>query len=108
MSAEAVARVLGGESQSGGWWSCHCPAHDDRTPSLSLRDGDCGIIVKCWAGCDFRDVLAELRRRGLIEGRASGRRASSSGSRHKVPKREVKDRSLEIRQILEGCPSATR
>jgi hypothetical protein len=28
-----------------------------------------GLLVKCWAGCDARDVLAELRRRGLLGGR---------------------------------------
>jgi integrase len=32
---------------------------------LALRDGNRGLIVKCWAGCDPRDVLAELRRREL-------------------------------------------
>jgi putative DNA primase/helicase len=38
------------------------------TPSLSLRDGERGVILRCWAGCDPRDVLAELRRLGLRSG----------------------------------------
>lgn len=51
--------------QLGGRWSgntalCLCPAHDDRTPSLSIRQGDRGILVTCHAGCDARDVLREL------------------------------------------------
>jgi hypothetical protein len=33
---------------------------------LALRDGERGLIVKCWAGCDSRDILAELRRLGLL------------------------------------------
>src|SRR3546814_3063691 len=39
-----------------------CPAQADRTPSLSIRQGDRGILVTCFAGCDREDVLRELRR----------------------------------------------
>jgi putative DNA primase/helicase len=62
VKAAEIARTLGGRRCGGGWWQCRCPAHDDRSPSLSLRDGDRALIVKCWAGCEPRDVLAELRR----------------------------------------------
>lgn len=41
---------------------CRCPAHIDRTPSLSLRQGDRGILVTYFAGCEAEDVLRELRR----------------------------------------------
>lgn len=41
---------------------CRCPAHDDNSPSLSLRQGDRGILVTCFAGCDTADVLRELRK----------------------------------------------
>jgi putative DNA primase/helicase len=73
VTAAETAAALGGH-RAGRWWSCRCPAHDDRTPSLSLRDGDRGLIVRCWAGCDPRDVLAALRRLGLIAGRAEYQR----------------------------------
>ncbi len=51
----------------GGVWhgyvaTCRCPAHVDRTPSLSLRQGDRGILVTCFAGCEAEDVLREIRR----------------------------------------------
>jgi hypothetical protein len=51
----------------GGTWSgdtamCLCPAHADRTPSLSIRQGDRSILVTCHAGCDSRDILRELSR----------------------------------------------
>ncbi|MGO7251754.1 hypothetical protein ACCS63_36070, partial [Rhizobium brockwellii] len=37
----------------GGTWhrnvaTCRCPAHTDKTPSLSLRQGDRGILVTCF------------------------------------------------------------
>jgi hypothetical protein len=67
MTAPGIAAALGSRRRCGsGWWSCRCPAHDDNSPSLSLRDCRRGLIVKCWAGCHPRDILAELRRRGLL------------------------------------------
>jgi hypothetical protein len=37
-----------------------------------MRDGHAGrLLVTCWAGCDRRDVIAELRRLGLLVGRVS-------------------------------------
>lgn len=50
----------------GGTWHgytamCRCPSHPDRTPSLSLRQGDRAILVTCFAGCDRRDILRDLK-----------------------------------------------
>ena len=42
--------------------SIQCPAHDDRSPSLSVgprRDGD-GAVIHCHAGCETGDVLDAL------------------------------------------------
>ena len=51
----------------GGTWhgnvaTCRCPAHSDKTPSLSIRQGDRGLLVTCFAGCDPKDILRELAR----------------------------------------------
>lgn len=43
----------------------HCPAHPDRTPSLSVRAGEGTVLVYCQAGCDQPRVLDALRARGL-------------------------------------------
>ncbi len=43
----------------------HCPCHDDKTASLSLRWGTHGILLHCFAGCAREQLLAELRRLGL-------------------------------------------
>jgi hypothetical protein len=70
MSAAQVARALGGATRNGRGWVARCCCHEDRRPSLSLCDGDDGkLLVKCFAGCDPRDILAELRRRGLLDDR---------------------------------------
>jgi hypothetical protein len=70
MSAEQTARALGGARRNGRGWLARCCSHEDRRPSLSLCDGDNGeLIVHCFANCDYRDILAELRRRGLLDDR---------------------------------------
>jgi hypothetical protein len=44
-----------------GRWMARCPAHGDRTASLSVRQGDDGrILVHCFGGCEFRDIVATL------------------------------------------------
>ena len=44
-----------------GRWSACCPAHDDRTPSLTLREvSDGTVLMKCWAGCGAADVVAAV------------------------------------------------
>jgi putative DNA primase/helicase len=65
MTAETIAKALGGR-KTGGCWAARCPAHDDRTPSLSIRDAEENkVLVRCHAGCDQERVIAALRGRGL-------------------------------------------
>jgi putative DNA primase/helicase len=72
MTAEFIAKRLGGHKVGKGW-SARCPAHRDRNPSLSIEDSVSGrVLVKCWAGCPQHSVIAELRKRGLW-GRAATR-----------------------------------
>jgi putative DNA primase/helicase len=65
-AAERIAKVLSGAYRSGTWWRSRCPVHGSRGGTLALRDGDRGLLVHCHAGCDRRDILAELRRLGLL------------------------------------------
>ena len=48
---------------SGGSWSARCPAHEDRTPSLSLRQIESQALIYCHSGCATVDVMAAL---GLV------------------------------------------
>src|SRR6516162_6244947 len=44
-----------------------CPAHDDNTPSLTIRIGRNGtLIYKCRAGCSQEAVGLELLRLGIL------------------------------------------
>ena len=42
-----------------------CPAHRDRTPSLSISERDGRILVHCHAGCSQEAVIQALKCRGL-------------------------------------------
>lgn len=44
-----------------GTWTACCPAHDDRGPSLAVREIEDGrILVHCFAGCGVDEVLAAV------------------------------------------------
>lgn len=74
MTAETIARALGGH-RAGATWMARCPVHEDRSPSLSISAGRGGkVLVRCHAGCNQRDLIAALQDRGLWQtnGRGSG------------------------------------
>ena len=66
--ARTIVLALGGKWH-GLYGLCRCPAHGDRTPSLSLSDGSNGrLLAKCHTGCNFAAIMEALRGLGLIEG----------------------------------------
>ncbi len=65
MTAAEIAAALGGRRVGPGRWMAKCPAHEDRTPSLSIRQSDTKILVHCWGGCEQQAVIDALRARGL-------------------------------------------
>jgi len=44
-----------------GRWVARCPSHDDKTPSLSIREtGDGRVLLHCFAGCAATEVLSAV------------------------------------------------
>jgi hypothetical protein len=41
------------------WLAC-CPAHDDRSPSLSIKNDGDRVLLYCFSGCPTSDVLASI------------------------------------------------
>jgi putative DNA primase/helicase len=65
MSAKIIASALGGR-RAAATWMARCPAHADREPSLSIKDGGGGrVLVRCHAGCDQQELIAALKSRGI-------------------------------------------
>lgn len=57
--AEAlIPRLEKVKSRGPGSWMARCPAHDDRSPSLSIREADDGkILLRCMAGCRLEAIV---------------------------------------------------
>lgn len=57
MSAESLLERLQGVRKTGaGRWMARCPAHEDRGPSLSVRDKDGVVLIHCFRGCSAPEV----------------------------------------------------
>jgi hypothetical protein len=61
----------------GGRWAgtggmCRCPAHDDHTPSLSIRRGERRLLFHCFAGCETAAIMLALRNLRLLTPGAAG------------------------------------
>ncbi len=61
VAAASVTKALGGRNGM-----ARCPAHDDRTPSLSVSERDGKLLTHCHAGCSQEAVWAALKDRGLV------------------------------------------
>ncbi|MDF8334413.1 DUF7146 domain-containing protein [Novosphingobium cyanobacteriorum] len=62
--ARTIVESLGGTWRQNKGMCC-CPAHDDRTPSLSVTLGRKAILFHCFAGCSNEEVIAALDRQGV-------------------------------------------
>lgn len=74
-NAEQMARALGGARRAGDGWLCRCPVSShgrgrgDQNPSLFVHQGRSVPVFTCFCGCDRSDVVAEMKRRGLLDGK---------------------------------------
>jgi hypothetical protein len=107
-TAGQTAQALGGRRairlDDGSFLTC-CPVpghgrgRGDIHPSLQVTDGVRRLLVRCYSGCDPRDVLDELRRRGLIG--ESSDEESSARPRKPAPIIDDRDEEAERRRKLE-------
>ncbi|PXA84742.1 virulence-associated protein E [Nostoc sp. 3335mG] len=62
LGEQLVERLVGTWERSRRQGLCLCPAHADRTPSLSVRVGNRSLLFHCFAGCTNLEVVRALRR----------------------------------------------
>ena len=56
-----LARLQGVRGGRDGAWSAKCPAHEDRSPSLSVKAlSDGRILMHCFGGCGTDAILGAL------------------------------------------------
>lgn len=52
-----LSRLKGVKPSGAGKWMACCPAHDDKSPSLAIRDTGDRFLLHCFAGCSALDVV---------------------------------------------------
>jgi hypothetical protein len=89
-STTLLSRIEGVRQTGAGRWLARCPAHDEKHPSLSIRELDDGrVLVHCFAECATEQVLAAV---GLQFDDLFPPRAPAIGSppiRHPFPAADV-------------------
>lgn len=61
MSADTLLSRLEKVKRTGrGSWLACCPAHEDRSPSLSIAERDDRVLLHCFAGCAALEVLESV------------------------------------------------
>jgi len=59
-AAALLDRLDNVRSRGIGRWVATCPAHTDNTPSLSVREGERGVLLHCFAGCEKPAIVAAM------------------------------------------------
>jgi hypothetical protein len=57
---EFISTLDGVRARGAGKWSAKCPVHEDKSPSLSIREGADRILLHCFALCETRDIVAAV------------------------------------------------
>ena len=92
MTAAVFADLVQAQPTSAGRWKARCPAHNDRSPSLSIREGKDGhVTLYCRAGCSLDAIVAALH---LVTDDLSGPQPSPA--------------QAAIRAAQQACLSAAR
>jgi Toprim-like len=92
------------------WWDGLCPAHDDTTASLSFRDGDIRIGLKCHAGCTDDQITAAVHLTVAdLFFDAEHRRHAGQGDRCVVATYNYRDaRGMLLYEVVRFDPKAFR
>jgi hypothetical protein len=58
-AADLISRLDRCKQTSATSWLARCPAHEDRSPSLTITEAQDGrVLIHCFAGCDPESVLS--------------------------------------------------
>jgi len=59
MLADTILTRLDAVRETGpGRWIARCPAHDDHTPSLAIREIDGLVLIHCFAHCSYHEIVS--------------------------------------------------
>jgi len=61
MLVDKIINLLEGVKTTGqDRWIARCPAHDDRSPSLVIKEVDDRLLLHCFAGCSAYEIVSAV------------------------------------------------
>jgi hypothetical protein len=54
-----LSRLSKVKGRNGSWTAC-CPAHDDKSPSLAIREEGGKVLLHCFSGCEASAIVAAV------------------------------------------------
>lgn len=55
-----ITQLEGVKTTGQGRWIARCPAHEDRSPSLAIREIDDRVLIHCFAGCSTYEIVSAV------------------------------------------------
>lgn len=104
-----LSRLEGVTRTPGGSYKARCPAHQDKHPSLTVKETPDGVVlIKCWAGCTAAEVVsaAGLDMVDLFPPRAADPRLVGKPVRRPFPATDIL-RTIAFEALIVGCAAAT-
>ena len=112
---DVLNRFDGVRETGGGQYSCRCPAHEDKSNSLGIKQGDGDrIMMNCFAGCQTTDVLSAvgLTFKDILPtndyNEEVKEKAAEVKRRAKAVKAEVKDVIEEVKDVKDAIKGKKR
>jgi hypothetical protein len=60
MNTTEILQKLGNVQKTSNGWKALCPSHDDKKQSLSIKEADGKVLLKCFAACDVQNIVSAL------------------------------------------------
>jgi DNA primase len=99
MTAEVLlARLDSVRSRGAGRYTAKCPSHADKSPSLSVREGDRGLLVHCFGGCTVEEICTALALR--VADLFHDAPDSRTGYRERVRRTQTRQRKAQHDEVV--------
>jgi len=60
LADKIISRLEGVKDTGQDRWNARCPAHEDRSPSLAIKEVDDRLLVHCFAGCSTYEIVSAV------------------------------------------------
>lgn len=114
MTVETILSCFDRPRRSGKNWQVRCPAHKDRSPSLSVSEGADGrILLRCWGGCTAAEIVGAmgLKLADLFPNRIPNRKLLQEAKRRRSAERladKIESQGMAVFREAEATIEAAR